>query len=88
MKQYEPKFLPLIARLRETETTSTTRLALRVGEAAATLGVSEDLFHDRIAPELAWVRVGRVRMVAVTELQRWLDANAEQAIEGSPPDDR
>jgi hypothetical protein len=57
------------------------RLALRVGEAAQALGVSEDLFAQQIAPELRWVRRGRCKFVAVKELCRWLDANSERVLE-------
>lgn len=59
------------------------RLALRVAEAAAALGVSEDFFHDQIAPELHWVRRGRAKIVATAELQRWLDSNSERVLGGT-----
>lgn len=58
------------------------RLALRPGECAIALGVSEDHFRAHISPELAWVRRGRVRVVALSELQRFLDDSAERAVEG------
>ena len=60
------------------------RLAFRVEEAAAALGVSDDYFRAHIAPELEWVRRGRIRIVAITELQRWLDANAADVLGGYP----
>ena len=53
------------------------RLALRVEEAAAALGVSDDFYREYVAPDLKITRRGRVRLVAVTELQRWLEHNAE-----------
>lgn len=53
------------------------RLSLRVEEAAAALGVSDDFYRDNIAGELRIVRRGRVRLVAIAELQRWLNENAE-----------
>jgi hypothetical protein len=56
------------------------RLALRLGEAAASVGVSHDYFADEIAPELRIVRKGRVRLVPVTEIQSWLDRNAAYAV--------
>jgi hypothetical protein len=40
------------------------------------LGLSDDFFREHIAGELRWVRRGRKKLVAVTELQRWLDENA------------
>ena len=56
------------------------RLALSVAAAAEAVGVSEDFFRDYIAPEVRWVRRGRLKMVAVTELQRWLDENSERTL--------
>lgn len=53
------------------------RLSLRVEEAAAAIGVSPDFYAAHVAPDVQTVRRGRVKLVAVTELQRWLDANAE-----------
>jgi excisionase family DNA binding protein len=59
------------------------RLALRVEEAAAALGVSDDYFRAQIAHELRWTRRGRVKVVAVSELQRWLDETGERALEAA-----
>ncbi|MEA2201883.1 MAG: hypothetical protein QOI89_2479 [Solirubrobacteraceae bacterium] len=56
-------------------------LALNVEGACAALGVSWDLFHAEIEPELRIVRIGRRKLVAVTELQRWLDDHAERVLE-------
>ena len=55
------------------------RLALRPEEAAEALGVSRSFFYDSILPELQIVRIGRVRMVPVAELERWLDSQASRA---------
>jgi hypothetical protein len=44
--------------------------------------MSEDLFAERVAPHLRWTRIGRVKVVAVTELQRWLDETGELALDG------
>jgi hypothetical protein len=55
-------------------------LAFRVGEAATVLGVSEDHFARHIAPELAWVRRGAVKLVPLRELERWLDASASRVL--------
>jgi excisionase family DNA binding protein len=57
------------------------RLALRVEEAAHALGVSHDFFSSKIAPEIRLVRLGRVRLVPLTELERWLDRNAAFALD-------
>lgn len=51
-------------------------LALTVTEAAAALSVSPDFFHEHIAPELRWVRRGRKKLIAVAELERWLERSA------------
>jgi hypothetical protein len=61
---------------------SVPRLALRPEEAAASLGVSRSFFFAEILPDLRVVRRGRVRLVAVRELERWLDANAARALSG------
>lgn len=58
------------------------RLALRVAEAATAIGVSEDFFAAEIAPELAAVRRGRVKLYSVRALEEWLDANAERVLDG------
>ena len=62
---------------RQVETAAVPRLALSVEEACASLGVSWDFWAQHIAPELRIVRRGRRKLVSVTELQRWLDENAE-----------
>jgi hypothetical protein len=57
------------------------RLALSIDEAAAALGISEDAFRAHVAPSIRLVRVGRRKVVAVRELERWLDDRGEQALE-------
>jgi hypothetical protein len=57
------------------------RLALRPEEAAAMLGVSRSFFFSDVLPELRVVRRGRVRLVPVRELERWLDREAARALE-------
>jgi excisionase family DNA binding protein len=49
------------------------RLALSPSEAAAMLGVSRDFFDEHIAPELRIVRRGRRKLIAVRELEGWLE---------------
>ncbi len=68
-------------RARGTATRSVPRLALRFEEAAASIGVSDDFFRERVAHELRWVRRGRVRVVSVVELERWLERNAARVLE-------
>jgi excisionase family DNA binding protein len=52
------------------------RRALRLDEAAAALGISRDFFDEHVRPDLRLVRKGRVTLVPMTELDRWLEANA------------
>ena len=52
------------------------RLALRPDEAAAAIGVSRALFYRDVLPQLRCVYMGRVRVVPVPELERWLDKEA------------
>jgi hypothetical protein len=70
---------------RESHTTNARanvpRLALTAMEAPQALGVSWDFFDKRIAAELRWVRRGSKKLVAVSELQRWLEANAALVLE-------
>lgn len=55
-------------------------LALSPDEAAAALGVSRDFLDDHITHELRWVRRGRRKFVAVTELERWLERSAARTL--------
>ena len=52
------------------------RLALTPDEAAESIGVSRDYFEEWIAPELRMVRRGRRKLIAIRELERWLDREA------------
>jgi excisionase family DNA binding protein len=62
-------------------TAAVPRLALRPEEAASALGVSLDYFHKHISPELRWVRRGRLKLVAVAELERWLERSGALKME-------
>jgi len=57
------------------------RLALTVTEAAEALGVSPDFFAEHIGPELRVVRRGRKKLIAVRELEQWLDRSAGRTLE-------
>jgi excisionase family DNA binding protein len=59
---------------------SPLRLALAPDEAAASLGVSRDTLERHIAAELRWVRRGRRKFVAVSELERWLQESAARTL--------
>ena len=55
------------------------RLALSPDEAASLLGVSRDYFDEHVIDELRIVRRGRRILVALAELERWLDRSATRA---------
>jgi hypothetical protein len=56
-------------------------LALTAARAAAALDMSEDAFREHVAPELRWVRCGRKKLVAVCELEHWLEQNASRVLD-------
>jgi excisionase family DNA binding protein len=56
------------------------RLALTREEAAAALGMSLDSFERHVQPTLRLVRLGRMRLVPIREVERWLEENAERAL--------
>jgi hypothetical protein len=58
------------------EVASPPRLALTPAEAAQALGCSRDFFDKHIGPELLWVRRGRLKFVAIAEMEDWLRRNA------------
>jgi hypothetical protein len=59
----------------------TPAVALSPTKAAASLSMSADYFREHVSPQLRWVRHGRKRVVAVAELERWLEANASLALD-------
>jgi excisionase family DNA binding protein len=59
---------------------SVPRIALTRSEAAEALGMSLDSFERHAQPELRLVRRGRLRLVPVRELERWLERNAERPL--------
>ena len=52
------------------------QFALKRDEAAESLGMSLDSFERHVQPHVRLVRHGKLRLVPVSELQRWLDENA------------
>ena len=56
-------------------------LALTVDQAASSLGLSTANFSERVLPHVRTVKVGRVRIVPVVELERWLHLNGRFADE-------
>jgi excisionase family DNA binding protein len=63
------------------QTTRAPTLALSVEEACAALGVSWDFWNEHVASEIRIVRLGRRKLIAVTELQRFLDEHGEHVLE-------
>lgn len=58
------------------------RLALSREEAAASIGMSLDSFERHVQPTIRLVRVGRMRLVPVAEIERWLSENAARTLDG------
>ena len=58
------------------------RLSVSPGEAAEMLGVSRDYFDEHVIDELRVVRRGRRILIALAELERWLDRAAARATVG------
>lgn len=58
-----------------------TPLALKPADAAAAIGCSRDFFDEHVLPELRVVRRGRLVLVPVAELERWLEASATLTLE-------
>jgi hypothetical protein len=57
------------------------KLALSVDEACSALGISWDLWRSSVEPEVRVVRLGRRKLVAVAELERWLADRGEGVLE-------
>ncbi len=62
------------------EARAVSRLTLTPQEAADALGVSRDFFDEHVKPELRVIRRGRLVLVPVRELERWVDENAAQVL--------
>jgi len=62
------------------DTAPIPRLALSREEAAASVGMSLDSFERHVQPTLRLVRLGRMRLVPIRELERWLDEHAQRTI--------
>lgn len=58
------------------------RIALTREEAARSLGVSLDSFERYVQPDLKLIRRGRLRLVPVAEIERWVAENAERTLPG------
>jgi hypothetical protein len=62
------------------DTAPIPRLALTREEAALSLGMSLDSFERHVQPTLRLCRLGRMRLVPITELERWLEQNAQRTL--------
>ena len=58
------------------------RLALTPTEAAAALGMGLTSFKKYVQPHVRVVRRGKLRVIPVTELERWTAENAELVLDG------
>lgn len=77
----ELDFTPIVAMVqRAIETAPSRPLALNVKDAARALGMSEDYFKAKVAPDLRIYRDGRMKLVPVRELERWLEENIAYAL--------
>jgi len=63
-------------------TRTVPRLALTKPEAAAALGCSIDTLERHVLPELRVVRRGRLVLIPVAEIERWLERSAALTLEG------
>ena len=59
------------------------RVALSRDEAAHALGISLDSFERYVQPHVRVIRLGRIRLVAVAELEDWARSAGERAAQ--PP---
>ena len=59
----------------------TPALALTIEQACEAMSVSWETFHKQIEPEIKLVRLGRRKLIPVSELERWLAERAESTLE-------
>ena len=57
------------------------QIALNRKQAAAALGVSLNTFERHIQPDLKVIRVGRLRLFPLRELERWVELNAARPLD-------
>lgn len=59
------------------------RLALTPAEAAAALGMGLTSFKKYVQPQLRIVRRGKLRVIPVSEVERWAEENAERVLDSA-----
>jgi excisionase family DNA binding protein len=69
--------LPHTAATLSAKNRSAPALALSVEQACEALGVSWDTWRAHIEPDVRLVRLGRRKLIPVSELQAWLERHAE-----------
>jgi hypothetical protein len=57
------------------------RLAYSKAEAAEALGISVDSVERYVWPDVKLLRMGRLVLVPVVELERWIERNAARTLE-------
>ncbi len=62
------------------------RVAYTRAEAADSLGMSLDHFERHVQADLKLIRSGRLRLVPVRELERWVRENAELTLPNNQPE--
>jgi hypothetical protein len=62
------------------DTAPIPRIALTREQAAAALGMSLDSFERHVQPHLRMLRLGRMRLVPVRELERWAEEHARRTV--------
>jgi len=60
--------------------TATPRLALTPNEAAAAIGVGRSFFYEHVMPDLRVIRLGRKRLIPVSELEAWTERAASRIL--------
>jgi hypothetical protein len=59
-----------------------TRIAYDRPEAAAAVGMGITSFETYVAPHIRSIRVGRMVLYPVRELEKWVEQNARLTLEG------
>jgi hypothetical protein len=59
---------------------STPPIAVTREVAAEMVGMSVDSFERYVQPEIRLIRRGKLRLVPITELERWADGAAEKTL--------